>query len=83
MDYFRRFFKNIKKLRVRFSRVLTKNNGFGIFEKIFKNFFENSTKNALSLSMFKEISNPCVKLSRVLTRNIIVSEIFDIFSKIS
>ena len=95
MDYFRRFFKKIKKPCVKFSRIGRKTQLCGkflrefskislkiaqkciilvyfqnpalnfrafwrktivleIFEKIFKNFFENSTKNALFWSIFKK-----------------------------
>ena len=44
MDYFRRFFKKLKTLRSIFA-VCTKNTTvWEIFEKIFKFFFENSTK---------------------------------------
>ena len=45
MDYFRRFFKIIKKIPVLNFRALDeKHNSLGFFEQTFKGFFENSTK---------------------------------------
>ena len=44
MDYFRGFFKKIKNPALNFRALDEKPNCVGIFEKIFKDFFEKSTK---------------------------------------
>ena len=68
MPYFGVFSKKLKPC-VKFSRVLTNHIILcGIFEKIFKDFFDKSTKNAL-FRFFKIISKPWVKFSRVLRKN--------------
>ena len=82
MDYVSRFFKKFKNPWVKLSRFGRKTQLFGKFlRKSSKTSLENS-KNALSWSISKIISKPCVRFSHVLAKNSIVWRIFEKIFKI-
>ena len=77
MDYFRRFFKKLKKLSVKFSLFGGKTQLCGKSLTKLSKISLKKHKKALFWSIFKIISIPCVKFSGILTKNRIVWEGFE------